>query len=53
MAESTWYRYAGLLNIERQKPKSIKVYGEGIRATCPNQYWHADVTLFVTTQVYN
>jgi transposase InsO family protein len=46
MSLSTWYKYARLLNITRLVPKSIKHYGQSIRATAPNQYWHADVTLF-------
>ena len=48
MSLSTWYKYAALLNINRLKPKSIKHYGESIRATRPNQYWHADVTQYKT-----
>lgn len=48
MCESTWYKYARLINIKRLKPKCIKIYKDGIRATKPNQYWHADVTYFKT-----
>jgi putative transposase len=48
MAESTWYRYVKLLNIDRLKPRSVKIYGQGLRAAFPNQYWHADVTLVKT-----
>lgn len=48
MALSTWYKYAGLLSVSRLKPKSIKHYGESIRADLPNQYWHADVMQFKT-----
>lgn len=48
MCLSTWYKYAALLEIIRPKPKSIKHYGESIRASIPNQYWHADVMQFRT-----
>lgn len=50
MGQSTWYKYAALLNIERLKPKSLKVKTTGIRALRPNEIWHADVTYFVTPQ---
>ena len=46
MAKSTWYKYAAMLNIRRLKPKRSHKYGQGIRASKPNQYWHADVTYF-------
>ncbi len=48
MALSTWYKYARILNIRRLKPKSVKSYGISVRATLPNQYWHADVMKFRT-----
>ncbi len=48
MSLSTWYKYAGLFNIRRIKPLKSKNYGKSITAAQPNQYWHADVTLFRT-----
>ncbi|HSH64556.1 MAG TPA: integrase core domain-containing protein [Bacteroidia bacterium] len=48
MCLSTFYKYARLLNISRLKPVSKKSYGTSIRATKPNQYWHADVMKFKT-----
>ena len=44
---STWYKYAKLLGIRRIKPKYQKKKGDpGIKATRPNEIWHADVTYF-------
>jgi putative transposase len=48
MSLSTWYTYAGLLNIKRPVPVSLKHYGKSVVALFPNEYWHADVTQFVT-----
>ena len=48
MCQSSWYKYARLINIKRLKPISIKVYGISIKAERPNQYWHADVTYYKT-----
>lgn len=48
MGLSTWYKYVGLLGINRPKPKSIKHHGKSIVALFPNHYWHADVTQFRT-----
>lgn len=48
MGLSTWYKYVGLLGINRPKPKSVKHYGKSIVGQYPNQYWHADVTQFRT-----
>ncbi len=48
MGESTWYKYAGLLNVKRMKPKTVKTKETGIRATKPNELWHADVMYFFT-----
>ncbi|MGB3948915.1 MAG: DDE-type integrase/transposase/recombinase [Bacteroidia bacterium] len=45
---STFYKYVRLLNIKRLKPLSAKVYGEGLRASRPDEYWHADVIHFRT-----
>jgi len=42
---NTWYKYARLMKIERIRAyKNKKKYAEGIRATAPNQKWHADIT---------
>ena len=49
MSLSTWYKYAGLLAVNRPKPRSIKHYSGSVTATAPNQYWHADVTYFKTS----
>lgn len=32
----------------KRKKKFIKVYPEGIRASAPNEMWHADITEFKT-----
>ncbi len=48
MSLSSWYKYAALLNIRRLKSRGLKQYGESIRASTPNQYWHADVMQFRT-----
>jgi putative transposase len=48
MCLSTWYKYAALLNIKRLKPKTVKTKKPGIRASKPNEIWHADVTYFFT-----
>lgn len=48
MSISTWYKYSRLLNINRLKPRSVKIYGFSVKAKFPNQYWHADVTKFRT-----
>ncbi len=49
LALNTWYKYAKRLGIEKLKPKDRrKKRVEGIRATRPNQIWHADITRFVT-----
>ncbi len=44
MSKTTWYKYAATLNIKRLKPKTIKTNGKGMRASAPNELWHADVT---------
>lgn len=47
---NTWYKYAKRLGINRPRPtdrgkKSVR----GIRASRPNEIWHADITRFITT----
>lgn len=45
---ATWYLYKKKLGIERQSlPKKIK-YSSGIRASIPDQIWHADITIVKT-----
>ncbi len=48
ISHATWYKYASLLSIERLKPKTVKIKTTGIRASSPNELWHADVTYFFT-----
>jgi putative transposase len=43
---NTWYKYARLLGIQRNRPKFDKRKTLGIRASLPNEYWHADVTIY-------
>jgi len=43
---STWSRYAKLLNIKREKPKSRRNYPAGIRALSPLRILHLDSTLY-------
>jgi putative transposase len=43
LSDNTWYRYARLLGL-RRKPHRPEVSRESIRATQPDEYWHADVT---------
>ena len=47
LSDNTWYRYSRLLGL-RLKPQKPKVSRVSIRATQPDQYWHADVTEFST-----
>jgi putative transposase len=42
---NTWYKYARLMKIKRKRRKKfVKKYPIGIRATQPNEKWHADIT---------
>lgn len=53
-SNSTWYKYAKILGI-RQHPKKQKYKRKrpGIKASAPNQIWHADVTYFrIGTEMY-
>lgn len=46
---SSWYKYAKLLQIRRLKAKNrSNKYKQGLIASEPNQYWHADITVFKT-----
>jgi putative transposase len=46
---NTWYKYANKLGIVRARPHSRrKKNNESVRATAPNQIWHADITVFIT-----
>ncbi len=44
----TWYKYAKLIGISTKPPRCLKKHRNGIRALYPNQFWHADVTVFRT-----
>ncbi|MFM9840168.1 MAG: hypothetical protein ACKVOQ_18020 [Cyclobacteriaceae bacterium] len=45
---NTWYKYANKLGIVRSRPHSRrKKSNESVRATAPNQIWHADITVFI------
>lgn len=46
---NTWYKYARLMKLKRKKfKKPKKTYDDGLRATAPNEKWHADITEFKT-----
>jgi putative transposase len=46
---NTWYKYPNKLGIVRTRPYlRKKKNNESIRATRPNQIWHADITVFIT-----
>lgn len=46
---NTWYKYANKLGIVRSRPHSRRMKSnESVRATAPNQIWHADITVFIT-----
>lgn len=45
---STWYLYAKIMGFKRRVIPNPKKYRIGLKAAFPNQYWHADVTLFDT-----
>lgn len=53
-SNSTWYKYAKLLGLRRQKVKfKHHRVRKGIKAKVPNEIWHADVTYFrVGTKMY-
>ncbi|MDH5382426.1 MAG: DDE-type integrase/transposase/recombinase, partial [Cyclobacteriaceae bacterium] len=44
----TWYKYNKLLGIRKQAFRRRNPYKKGLKATYPNQYWHADITIFKT-----
>ena len=44
----SWYKYSKLLGMSKRVPKCLKKRKTGIRALCPHQLWHADVTVFKT-----
>ncbi len=53
-SHSTWYKYAKLLKVKREKIKK-KEYKKrtGIKASRPNEIWHADVSYFkIGVQTY-
>lgn len=46
---NTWYKYVHKLGLARSKPGSRRKKNvTGIRAGRPHQFWHADVTTFVS-----
>jgi len=47
MSLHSFYKYAKLLNLSKRRIKKPP-YKTGIRATKPNEIWHADVTIFKT-----
>lgn len=44
----SWYKYAKLLGISKKPPRCLKKRKIGIRASTPNEIWHADVSVFRT-----
>jgi hypothetical protein len=46
---NTWYKYTRLIGITSKTPRCLKKQKTGIRADKPHRFWHADVTLFRTT----
>ena len=45
LKQASWYKYARLMKIKRRRQRKFKVkYNEGIRASSPNEKWHADIT---------
>ena len=52
LSDASWYKYAKLLGIKRPWPESRRKKNKtGIRAIHPNQYWHADVSVFKINNV--
>ncbi|MBN2143224.1 MAG: DDE-type integrase/transposase/recombinase [Candidatus Aureabacteria bacterium] len=46
---ATFYKYARMIGIERFKPKHRrKNHHQGVRASLPNEIWHADTTRYRT-----
>jgi putative transposase len=46
---NTWYKYVNNLGLKRIRPTSRrKTKAVSVRAECPHQIWHADITVFVT-----
>ena len=48
VSPQTWYKYNKLLGIRRHAFKRRNPYKKGLKVTYPNQYWHADITIFKT-----
>jgi putative transposase len=47
LSDASWYKYGKLLGITRPKPESRrKKKKTGVRATAPNEKWHADASVF-------
>lgn len=50
MSRTSWYRYCLRLGIsEKRKPERKTRKKGSVKATCPNEIWHADITEFVTS----
>ncbi len=45
----TWYLYAKMLGIKKRTIPNPKKNRAGLKSVFPNQFWHADVTLYDTT----
>jgi putative transposase len=43
LSDNSWYKYCRLLGI-RRRPQKPDLKREGIRASRPDEFWHADVT---------
>ncbi len=47
---NTWYKYVNKLGLSRVKPTSRRKKSKvSVRAARPHQIWHADITVFVTS----
>lgn len=50
MSRTSWYRYCLRLGISEKRKLYNKPRKRGsVRASCPNEIWHADVTEFITS----
>jgi transposase-like protein len=48
ISKATFYRYNKILGIRKKKKKTKKPLGEPLRASRPNEIWHADISEFRT-----
>lgn len=50
MSRTSWYRYCLRLDVSEKRKTGKKSRKRGsVKATYPNQIWHADVTEFITS----